>query len=168
MGQGLSRGARQAAHRVAKEGSKVVDVNHKRAAAVPPKPPPVNPGVEEAIASFDTKDGDDVVAKFEREHSTPAGQWTAVRHIDDGMLDFINQKDEELVRAMSDMEIRADPPVESVGSRKIQKSLPRDRTTTVDEAPKINAKFDGTLTSAQITEMLGTFQNTPHDTPVSR
>lgn len=99
----------------------------------------------------------------------PAGQWT-VEPIDTSLIDELSSKDTDLVHRMNEMpEIVMSVPKESVGSRKIHKSLPQDRSKTTSFTEKeVDTELDGRLNTAQLRKMLTEFLETPHDTSTTR
>jgi len=180
MGQGLSRGAREAGKHVARDVRKTVRAPPKR----PTPAPSATPSSPDTAGDVDLSDSQGsaspVVGKDgfgpmmfginKDAVEVSAGPWTSADPpVDDELLAMVQEKDEDLVRMMQELpDIKMSVPKESVGSRKISRTLPQDRTSHPRPKGGAPPMFDGTLNSAQIHEMLLKYADTPHDTPVLR
>ena len=171
MGQGLSRGARQSARRIAKEASKAVNRS---------TPGTTKPGVkpERVQAPISTTQDQDTAETANAAHQTfninddatpvSAGPWTTVAPPTEETVTFLQQKDEALVRAMGEMpELRYEEPSETIGSRKLSRSLPRDRSSHPQQKGAVS-RVKGTLRAGEVTKLLEDFRDNPSETRLQR
>ncbi len=110
------------------------------------------------------------VAVHEGARMIPAGPWT-IRDVPvtDDLLELVQSKDSELVRRMNELpEIKTSAPKETLGSRTISRTLPRDRTSHPRFKTSAPPQDNGTLNTGQVTQMLATFAKTPHNTAAVR
>lgn len=184
MGQGLSNRARSAGKHALRKTAEVGRAErrtrrrHPPAARINPSEAPQrneNEGnLEESPVDRTqhkkSSSGPDVFSINKDAEMVSAGPWTVGDGpVTDELVEAVQAKDDALVKLMSELpEIKMSVPKESVGSRKIHRSLPQDRSSHPRTKASSPAMFDGTLNSGQILEMLSLFEKGSQDTAAER
>lgn len=173
MGQGLSSSARKNGKKIVEEISRSKtrgkkDTKHiksLRRKMKPEKMSTASPNIQHHDASDDEEFyiRPDAVA-------VSAGQWTGAPPPDQDMVEMMQSKDEKLVGLMREVpEIKLAIPRESIGSQKIHRSLPQDRSAkSTNSGQEHLDQSDDKLSGKQIVSMLKKFNETPHHTAFSR
>ena len=98
-----------------------------------------------------------------------AGPWTGESRPHNDYVSSIQAKNDDLVRVMAEMpEIIVDQPKETVGSHKLHRSLPQDRSANLRQEDTELDLVAGKLNSFQVMELLQLYRSTPHQSPTAK
>ena len=183
MGQGLSNRARSAGKHALRKTAELGRAERRARRRHPPTARIDPSGAPQSVQNAENPEDQPVDRRQHKKSSGPdvfsinkdaemvsAGPWTiGDGPVTDELVEAVQAKDDALVKLMNELpEIKMSVPKESVGSRKIHRSLPQDRSSHPRTKASSPAMFDGTLNSGQILEMLSLFEKSQKDTAAER